>query len=93
MNTPDNYIHHIFGSPDDFNQQSSPLYLQLQRKVRNAVEMDLLKAGDALPAEREIDGVPVEFTRSYFPDDYYDFVAEIRSATHMSQLHEQDNRA
>ena len=54
MNTPDNYIHHIFGSPEDFNQQSSPLYLQLQRKIRNAVETDLLKAGDALPAEREI---------------------------------------
>ncbi|WP_020410803.1 GntR family transcriptional regulator [Hahella ganghwensis] len=62
MNKPEQqiihpYISQIFGTPDDLSRHTAPLYLQLQRKIREAVEKDVLRPGDVVPAEREIASV------------------------------------
>ncbi len=54
MNQPDSLIQRIFDEPDQLRDSASPLYLQLSGKIQQAIELGVLKAGDALPSEREI---------------------------------------
>ncbi|ABC33593.1 Transcriptional regulator [Hahella chejuensis KCTC 2396] len=54
MSKPDSLITKIFGIPEQISRHSAPLYLQLQTKIREAVDAGVLRAGDVVPAEREI---------------------------------------
>ncbi|MEH6579321.1 MAG: GntR family transcriptional regulator [Amphritea sp.] len=54
MNKIESLIHKIFDSHEPISRDSSPLYLQLQQRIREAVTGGILKYGDAIPAEREI---------------------------------------
>ncbi|MCJ8298086.1 MAG: GntR family transcriptional regulator [Pseudomonadales bacterium] len=54
MGTATSLIDRIFGGPDAISRESRPLYMQLQKRIREAVAEGILKSGDTIPPEREI---------------------------------------
>lgn len=56
----ENHVNALFGHMD--KTASSPLYIQLQSRIRNAIHEGALRAGQFLPAEREI-GERLEVSR------------------------------
>ena len=67
----------ILGALDETS--SLPLYKQLQRTLRHAIETPVLGPDHALPPKRDL--ATAEFTQSYNRGDIYDFVAELSIAT------------
>lgn len=54
MNSTSGIIYAIFGDPPQGSRGASPLYMQLQSRLREAVADAVLVSGDILPPEREI---------------------------------------
>ena len=54
MNRTSEVIYTIFGEPLKGSRGASPLYMQLQSRLREAVADAVLVSGDVLPPEREI---------------------------------------
>ncbi|WP_242667403.1 GntR family transcriptional regulator [Parendozoicomonas haliclonae] len=48
------FISRIFGEPNSLKDSATPLYLQLQSLIQQAIDCGTLERGSALPAEREI---------------------------------------
>jgi GntR family transcriptional regulator len=46
--------HALFGADSTVLPQGGPLYLQLKRRIEDAVARGLIKPGDALPSERDL---------------------------------------
>ncbi|GAA4649534.1 GntR family transcriptional regulator [Kistimonas scapharcae] len=44
----------IFGQPEALRNSATPLYIQLQSLIQEAISQGILQCNDALPAEREI---------------------------------------
>ena len=51
---PQGLTERIFGKPDTLKDNATPLYLQLQSLIQQAIDNGTLERGSALPAEREI---------------------------------------
>ncbi len=54
MSATINLIFKIFDGPQAISRESRPLYMQLQKRIREAVAEGVLKSGDTIPPEREI---------------------------------------
>jgi GntR family transcriptional regulator len=54
MGTTNSLIFKIFEGPKAISRESRPLYMQLQKRIREAVAEGILKTGDTIPPEREI---------------------------------------
>ena len=54
MSSTTSLIFKIFEGPQAISRESRPLYMQLQKRLREAVTEGVLKSGDTIPPEREV---------------------------------------